>query len=103
MGNTGNTTATRSQVLSGKDSKVVPVHNAMNVYRGLGASSTILDLYTKWWRVVSITPQPLYPGAKRSWYPLHSGMSGFQNRSGRCGEKKILVPMAVIDPLLSSP
>jgi hypothetical protein len=53
-------------------------------------SSTILDLGTRWRRVVSFTPRPLYPRGNRPRYPLYRRLGGPQSRSERHGEEKNL-------------
>jgi hypothetical protein len=55
-------------------------------------SSNILDLGTRWRRVVSFTPRPLYPRGKSRQYLLDRRLGGSQSRSGRCGEEKNLAP-----------
>jgi hypothetical protein len=47
-------------------------------------------LGTSWRRIVSFTPQPLYPWGKSPQYPLHRRLGGPQSRSGRRGEEKDL-------------
>jgi hypothetical protein len=43
----------------------------MKAYWGNGdIDPHILDLGTGWRRVVRLTPRPLYPQGKSSWYPL---------------------------------
>jgi hypothetical protein len=53
-------------------------------------SSVILDLGSRWWRVVSFMPLPLYPQGKIPRYLLERRLVGLQNQSGRCGEEKHL-------------
>jgi hypothetical protein len=53
-------------------------------------SDTILDLGTRWRRMVTFTPWPLYPRRNRSRCPLNRRLGGLQSRSGRCGGRKIL-------------
>jgi hypothetical protein len=55
-------------------------------------SSTILDLGTRWKRVVSFTLPPLYPRGKRPPYPLHRRLGGPQSQSRHCGQGKNLAP-----------
>jgi len=62
-------------------SKVVPVllteYHSMKAYRrSWGIARRILDLGTRWRRVVNFTSRPLYPQGKRSWYPLHRRLGG---------------------------
>jgi hypothetical protein len=54
--------------------------------------SAILDLGSRWRRVVTFTPLPFYPQGKSPWYPLDGRLGGPQSRSGRCGEEKNLSP-----------
>jgi hypothetical protein len=63
-------------------------HHAMKAYWGSGGIAPRIDLGTRWRRVVSFTPRPLYPQGKSPWYPLDRRLSGPQNRSGRGGEEK---------------
>jgi hypothetical protein len=49
---------------------------------------TFFDLGTRWRRVVSFTPRPLYPQGKSPWYPLYKRLGGPQSRSGRSDEEK---------------
>jgi hypothetical protein len=64
-------------------------HHAMKAYCGSGGIAThILDLGTRWRRVVSFTPWPLYPQGKSPWYPLDRRLGGMQSWSG-CSEEKI--------------
>jgi hypothetical protein len=49
----------------------------------------ILNLSTKWRRVVSFTPRPLYSLEKSPWCPLDRRLGGPKSRSGRGGEEKI--------------
>jgi hypothetical protein len=50
-----------------------------------GIISRILDLGTRWRRVVNFTLRPLYPQRKRPWCPLDRRLGGLQSRSGRGG------------------
>jgi hypothetical protein len=50
----------------------------------------LLTLELGWMRMVSFTPQPLYPQGKSPWYPLDRRLGGPQSWSGRYGEMKIL-------------
>jgi hypothetical protein len=52
-------------------------------------SSIILELGTRWRRVVNFTLQPLYNRQKSSQYLLDR-LGAVQNMSDRCGEEKIL-------------
>jgi hypothetical protein len=61
----------------------------MKTYWGSGGiAPRILDLGTRWRRVVSLTPQLIYPKVKSPWYPLDRRLGGPQSRSGRGGEEK---------------
>jgi hypothetical protein len=55
--------------------------------------------------VVSFTLRPLYPRGKELREPLDRRLGGPQRRSGRLGEKKILVPIGsqTPDPLAVQP
>jgi hypothetical protein len=55
-------------------------------------SSTILDLGTKWRRVISFTPWLIYPQGNRYGYPLDKRLGGTHSQSGPCGEEKIVAP-----------
>jgi hypothetical protein len=52
-------------------------------------SSTILDLGTRWRRVVSFTPMPLYHRGKSPRYPLDRRLGAPQSQFRRCGGEKI--------------
>jgi hypothetical protein len=62
---------------------LISKHHAMKTY-----GSTILDLSTRWRRVVGFMPQPLYPQEKSPWYALYRRLGGPQSRSGHSGEEK---------------
>jgi hypothetical protein len=47
----------------------------------------ILDLGTRWRRVVTFTPLPLYPQGKNPWYPLDRRLDRPQRRAGCGGEE----------------
>jgi len=56
----------------------------MKEYWGSGCMTPhILNLGTRWRRVVSFTPRPLFPR-----YPFDRTLRGPQNRPGRGGEEK---------------
>jgi hypothetical protein len=55
-------------------------------------SSTILDLGTRWRRVVSFTPLPLYSQERAPQYTLARRLDGPQSLSGRSGVEKNLSP-----------
>jgi hypothetical protein len=61
-------------------------------------SSIILDLGTRWRRMVSFTPLPLNPRGKGSRYPLDRRPARPQSRSGHCGEEKNLLSLPGIVP-----
>jgi hypothetical protein len=64
-------------------------HHAMKTYWGSrGIASRVLNLGTRWMRVVSFTLRPFYPQWKSLWYPLDRGLGEPQSRSGCGGEKK---------------
>jgi hypothetical protein len=48
----------------------------------------ILNLGTRWSRVVSFTLRLLYHQGKSPWYPLHRSLREPQTRSGRSGEER---------------
>jgi hypothetical protein len=54
---------------------------------------TILDLCTRWRWVVSFTPRQIYYQGNSPRNPLYRWLGWPQNRSGRCGEEKILLPL----------
>jgi hypothetical protein len=53
-------------------------------------NSTILDLGTRWRRVVSFKPLLFYPQGKSPQYPLDGRLGGPQSLPGRYGEEKNL-------------
>jgi hypothetical protein len=64
-------------------------HHAMKTYWGSGViAPRSLYIGTRWRRVVSFTPRPLYPQGKSPWYPFDRRLGGPQSRSGRGGEEK---------------
>jgi hypothetical protein len=66
-------------------------------------NSTILDLDTRWTRVVSFTPLPLHLRGQRIRYPFDRRLGGLQSRSECCGEWKNLLHLTGIEPRSSSP
>jgi hypothetical protein len=54
-------------------------------------SATILDLGTRWRRVVSFTVRPLYPHGTSHGYPLDRRLGELQSRSGPYEEEKNFV------------
>jgi hypothetical protein len=74
-------------------------HHAMKAYWGSGDVAPLnLWLGTRWRRVVSFTPRPLYSQGKSPWYPLDRRLGGPQSRSGRGGEEKNSHPPPEIEP-----
>jgi hypothetical protein len=65
-------------------------------------SSTILDLSTRWWWVVSFMSMSLYHQGNIPRYPLDRRLSGPQSWSGCCGVEKHLLPLSGIEPGPSS-
>jgi hypothetical protein len=63
--------------------------------------STIIDLGTRWKRMISFTPRPLYPHGNRLQYPQNRRLGELQDRCGRCGEVKNFAPPE-IEPWPSS-
>jgi hypothetical protein len=71
----------------------------MKAYWGSGViAPRILDLGTRWGRVVSFTPRPLYPQEKSPWYLLDRRLGGPQSRSGGSGEVKNSQPLSGLKP-----
>jgi hypothetical protein len=90
--------------------KVVPVllflteHHAMKVYWGsVGTIPRILELGTRWRRVVSFTPRPLYAQGKSPRYPLMRRLGGPQSRYRTGGEEKNSHPLPGLEPLIIQP
>jgi hypothetical protein len=74
-------------------------HHAKKTYWGKwGMAPRIFDFSTRWRRVVSFTPRPLYPQGKSPWYPLDRRLRGPQSRSGRGGEEKNFQSPPGIEP-----
>jgi hypothetical protein len=61
-------------------------------------SSSILDLGTRWRRMVGFTPRPLYSRGNFLRYPLDRRLVEPQSRSGRCGEEENLAPAGIPSP-----
>jgi hypothetical protein len=60
----------------------------MKLYWGSGGiAPCVLDLVTRWKRVVSFTALPLYPNRKSPWHPLDRRLGGSQSQSGHREEK----------------
>jgi hypothetical protein len=56
-------------------------------------SLTVIDLSSRYRRVISFTFLPLYsPPVKSSQYPLDERLNRPQNRSGRCRVEKYFAP-----------
>jgi hypothetical protein len=65
-------------------------HHTMHTYGGRGSTAPhILNLGTRWKRVVSFTPRPVFR-KKRTRYPLDRRLGGLQSRFGRWREKSCL-------------
>jgi hypothetical protein len=76
----------------------------MKAYWGNGSiAPRILDLGTRWRRVVSFTPRPLYLQGKSPWYSLDRRLGGPQSRSERGGDEKNSQPLPGLDPLINQP
>jgi hypothetical protein len=77
-------------------------HHAMKTYCGSGGIALrILDLGTRWRRVVSYTPRLLCPRGKNFWYPMDRSLArgvGRQSRSGRGGGEKNSQPLPGLEP-----
>jgi hypothetical protein len=71
--------------------------------RNGGIAPCILDLGTRWRRVVSFTTRPLYSLGKSPWYPLDRRLDGTQNRSGLGGEEKNSQPSPKLEPPIIQP
>jgi hypothetical protein len=66
----------------------------MKTYWGSGGIvPRILDLETRWGRVISFTARPLYPQGKSPRYPLDRRLGGPQSRSGQGSEKNSQPPL----------
>jgi hypothetical protein len=66
-------------------------HHAIKTYLGsVGIAPRILNIGTRWRRVVSFMPHQLYLGGKSPHYPLDRKVGGPQSRSGRGGEEKTI-------------
>jgi hypothetical protein len=71
----------------------------METYWGIGdITSRILDLGTRWRRVVRFMPRLLYPHEKSPWYPLDRRLGGPQSRSGHGAEEKNFQPLPGLEP-----
>jgi hypothetical protein len=76
----------------------------MKTYCGSGdIAPRILDLGTRWKRVVSFTPRPLYPQGNNPWYSLDRRLGGLQSRSGRGGEEKNSQLLPGLEPPIVQP
>jgi hypothetical protein len=75
-------------------------HRVMKAYSGSGGiARRILDLDTRWRRVVSFTPRPLHPQGNSPWYPIDRRLSRPQSWFRRGGEEENSQPL----PGLESP
>jgi hypothetical protein len=64
-------------------------YHTMKTYWGSGGiAPRILNFSTRWRRVVSFTPRPLYLRGKSPRHPLGRRLGGPQSRSWRGGEEK---------------
>jgi len=79
-------------------------HHAMTYGGVVLRALRILNLGTRWRRVVSTTPRPLYPRGSCPRSHLYGRLGGPQSRSGRGGEEKKIpsLPLPGIEPLPSS-
>jgi hypothetical protein len=68
-----------------------------------GIAPRILELGTRWRRVVSFKPRQLYPQRKSTWYPLDRRLGEPQSRSGRGGEEKNSLPLPGPEPPIVQP
>jgi hypothetical protein len=82
--------------------KIIPVLNEAprheDVLGSGGIAPRIFDLITRWRRVVSFTPRPLYPHGKNPWNPFDRRLGEPQSRSGHGGEEKNSQPSPRIEP-----
>jgi hypothetical protein len=81
--------------------KVAPVLYWISLHEdvlGNGGIAPRINLGTRWRWVVSLTPLPLYPRGKSSWYPLDRRLGGPQSRPGRGGKEKNSQPPSAIEP-----
>jgi hypothetical protein len=58
-----------------------------------GVYPLILNLITRWWRMVSMTPWPLCPQGKNPQNWLSRRLYGPQNQSGHSGGDRTLLPL----------
>jgi hypothetical protein len=83
-------------------------HCTMKAYWGSGCiAPRILNLDSRWRRVVSFTPRTLYPQGKSPWCPLGRRLGGSKSRSRRGGEERNFQPLAglelpIIQPVASA-
>jgi len=71
-------------------------------WRSGGIVARILDLGTKWTRMVSL-PQPLNPQGKSPWYPLDRKLGGPPSRSGRGDEENNSQLLPVVESPIIQP
>jgi len=82
--------------------KAVPVRSMKPYTMSRGTAPFILNLGTKWRRVVNIKFRRVIPG-KEPRYPLKRGLGGPQSRSGRFGEEENLSPLPEFEPRIVQP
>jgi hypothetical protein len=68
-----------------------------------GIAPRIVDLGTRWRRVVSYTPRSLYLQGNSPWYPLDKRLGGPLSQSGRGGEEKNSQPLLGLEPPIIQP
>jgi hypothetical protein len=91
-------------IVKGKVVLFLTEHHAMKVYWGSGGiAPRILDLSTRWRRVISFTPRPLYPLGKNPRYSLVGRLGGPQSRSGRGDEEKNSQPLPGLETPIIQP
>ena len=77
--------------------KAVPVRSMEACTVSRGTPAFILNLGTKWRRVVNIKFRRVIPG-KEPRYPLKRGLGGPQSRSGRFEEEENVSPLPEFEP-----
>jgi len=84
-----------------RNSKLSPCltkHHAIYVWGSGGIDSLILNLGTRWRRLVSFTARPLYSRGRSPRYPLDSRLYGPKSRTGCGGEEKNPYPCRKSNP-----
>jgi hypothetical protein len=77
-----------------KRCKHVPVH-ALKAYCGSrGIATSLLNLDTRWRRVVNFMPPAALPPGKEPRYPLNRRLGGLHSWSELLGEEKNFLPLA---------